>query len=189
MKAIRILRLVVVLAILCLAAAAVIWWSNSEEPSRVTMRQAKVSELREMAQLCTLDIYEEVPVRASIGKRHLFAKVTLEGSVYFDLEKIEQREMGDTLVVTLPKPTVEIQESTEKDAYSVIDTWNDNFLASSNFTTAEENSIKGRVKRGAIAMIERKGYVARAESEAVENMKRLLTTLLQRPVIVEISKK
>lgn len=84
----------------------------------------------------------------------------------------------------LPPEKVEILESTDKDSYIVIDTWNDRFMGSGSFTTAEENKIKEKVKQNAIKSIYRKGYVKRARAEAAENLTAMLSALTSKPVVV-----
>ena len=54
---------------------------------------------------------DEVALKDSINGKWLFARCRLNGRVGFDLEKLEFREKGDTLVVVLPPETVEIRES------------------------------------------------------------------------------
>lgn len=176
----------VIIAIVAVVCGIYIW-KSSPEVSHVRMRRATVAELKSMAELCTLEIHEEVPVRASIGPRHLFASESVNCSVLFDLEKAGQTERGDTLIVELPAPRLSVTESTDAGSYRIIDTWNDNFLGSSHFTTAEENALKARALKGIADMIVRKGYVARATEEAQANVKSMLEALLRRPVEVKVS--
>ena len=101
-----------------------------------------VTEIKQIVNLCTMEIHEEIPVKASIGHRHIFAKETLVGSIAFDLEKAKVEFSGDTISVILPPEKIELMESNEDGAYEVLDTWNDRLFASRHFTTAEENLIK-----------------------------------------------
>lgn len=160
-------------------AAGVIWlisWMRhgKEEIPPAQIEAARVIDVRPMVKLCSVEVYEDIPIKARIGKRHIFARTTLRGNISFDLEKTRSRWSGDTLVVTLPPEKVEIYESTESGAYKVIDTWNDQLLGSSNFTTAEENEIKRRVVAAWRDSIYARGYVKRARREAVANLKAML---------------
>lgn len=157
---------------------------SSRQSGDLTIDGAMVKEVESMVRLCSMDIYEETPVKATIGNRHLFGRITLKGSITFDLERIALRMSGDTLRVQLPPEKVEILESTDKDSYIVIDTWNDRFMGSGCFTTAEENKIKEKVKQNAIKSIYRKGYVKRARAEAAENLTAMLSALTSKPVVV-----
>ncbi len=157
---------------------------SSRQSGDLTIDGAMVKEVESMVRLCSMDIYEETPVKATIGNRHLFGRITLKGSITFDLERIALKMSGDTLRVQLPPEKVEILESTDKDSYIVIDTWNDRFMGSGSFTTAEENKIKKKVKQNAIKSIYRKGYVKRARAEAAENLTAMLSALISKPVVV-----
>lgn len=157
---------------------------SSQQSGDLTIDGAIVKEVESMVRLCSMDIYEETPVKATIGNRHLFGRITLKGSITFDLERIVLKMSGDTLRVQLPPEKVEILESTDKDSYIVIDTWNDRFMGSGSFTTAEENKIKEKVKQNAIKSIYRKGYVKRARAEAAENLTAMLSALTSKPVVV-----
>lgn len=155
-----------------------------QQSGDLTIDGAMVKGVESMVRLCSMDIYEETPVKATIGNRHLFGRITLKGSITFDLERIVLKMSGDTLRVQLPPEKVEILESTDKDSYIVIDTWNDRFMGSGSFTTAEENKIKEKVKQNAIKSIYRKGYVKRARAEAAENLTAMLSALTSKPVVV-----
>lgn len=157
---------------------------SSRQSGDLTIDGAIVKEVESMVRLCSMDIYEETPVKATIGNRHLFGRITLKGSITFDLERIALKMSGDTLRVQLPPEKVEILESTDKDSYIVIDIWNDRFMGSGSFTTAEENKIKEKVKQNAIKSIYRKGYVKRARAEAAENLTAMLSALTSKPVVV-----
>ena len=172
--------------ILLLAAAGVVGylWVTSPDASRVTIEKGKISDLRPMMQLCSVELFEEFPIKAHIGSRHFVAKARLNGSIAFDLDNIDMTESGDTLSVTLPREIVEVFESTEPGAYKVIDTWNDKLLGSANFTTAEENDIKSKFIASYRNSIYRRGLVRKARAEAAANLKQMLASLTGKTVIV-----
>ena len=181
---ILVLVLLAVVAAVCFVGVR--WWNDSPEAERVTLTPARISEVRPMVALSTVDIYEEMPLKGRIGKRHIVARVALEGSVSFDLEKIGLEDRGDTVVVTLPPATVTLRESTRPDSYRVIDTWNESFLGSANFTAAEENALKRRFMEAARRGVYRKGYVDEAENRARQSVERLLGASTGRPVEVRV---
>lgn len=184
MKVISILRLAVILCVLALIGGAAWMWKNSPEASRVKVREAVVSDLSPMARLCTLDIYEEVPVKGSVGKKHLVALAILKATVTFNLDGVVPEEDGDTLRLTLPPERVEVYESTDPEAYRVIDTWNDALLDNSKLTVVQENAIKAKVGENFRKSIYRKGYVRRARKEAVANLTAMLTGMTGKTVVV-----
>lgn len=184
MKIASILRSIALLGIVALIAAAALWWRQSSEASHISSHDALISDIRSMVRLCTLDIYEDMPIKGSIGSKHLFGRVTVKGSVSFDLEGSVISERHDTIFVTLPPEIIDIYESTDPDSYKVIDTWNDNFFGSEHFTTAEENAIKSLVRDNFRRKIYRKGYVRRARADAVANLTAMLSAATGKIAIV-----
>ncbi|MDE6409733.1 MAG: DUF4230 domain-containing protein [Muribaculaceae bacterium] len=175
MKTAKILKWATLLIAVIAVIGCVVWFTRPSEPVPVAkIEPARIIDVRPMVKLCSVEIYEEVPVKAKIGTRHLVARETLTGTISFDLEKIEQQWEGDTLVVTLPPEIVEVYESTDPGAYKVIDRWNDKILAGSNFTAAEENEIKRQVVEAWRDSIYSRGYVRRARTEAVKNLEAML---------------
>lgn len=184
----KVYAIIIILAVAAVAVAGFVTvrnWQSSPEPERVRLAPAKVSEIKSMVELSTVELYEELPLKGSIGKRHLVARVLMEGSVGFDLEKLKVSERGDTIVVTLPPARVTLRESTRPGAYTVIDTWNDEPFGSAQFTTAEENALKRRFTESAVRGVYRRGDVKRARAAAIESVTTLLSGATGRPVIVE----
>lgn len=178
----------VILAVVAVAVAgfwAVREWMTAPEVENVRLVPAKVSEIRSMVELSTVELYEELPLKASIGKRHLVARVVMEGSVGFDLDRLKVTERGDTIVVKLPPERVTLRESTRPGSYTVIDTWSDDPFGSAQFTTAEENALKRRFTESAVRGVYRRGDVRRARQSAAESVRTLLSGATGRPVVVE----
>lgn len=184
MKIFSTLRSLAILAAVILIGGLAAWWALSPKASNVTMHDAVISDISPMVRLCSVDIYEDLPIKASIGPRHIFARTTVNGSITFDLENLQIDQQGDTILVTLPRETVEIYESTEPGSYIVIDTWNDNIFGSDNITAVEENKIKAKVRENFRRKIYAKGYVKRARAEAVTNLSGMLSGLTGKTVIV-----
>lgn len=176
----------IVLAIAVLATIAIsIWHLTSPKADRVTLSPAKIENVKQMLRLSTVQLYEEVPVKGHVGKRHLVARLALEGSIDFDLDKLRIEENGDTVKVMLPPEIVTLRESTRPGSYVVIDTWNDNFFGSANITPKEENRMKEITIESAKKGIYTKGYVRKARADAARSLQSLLSaTLPDRTVVV-----
>lgn len=174
------LTLIVVLAVCGIIA----YFYFAPSRSRVTLHDATIKEVKDMARLCTVEIYEEVPVRGHVGQRHLVAREVLVGNISFDLEGLAMDSSSDTIRVTLPREIVEIRESTEPGLYTVIDNWNDSFMGDANITTAEENKMKQLTLDSFVKAVYAKGYVKRARAEAVANLTSLLSSMTGKPVVV-----
>lgn len=185
MKSVRIIIVSVIVILAVLSGCALYYmWKTSPDVSRSTIYDAKITDISPMLQLCSVEILEDVPIKASIGSRHLFASMAVKGSISFDIDDLEMEEKGDTLIVKLPREIVEIRESTEPGSYKVIDTWNDKLLGSSRFTTAEENLAKAKVRENYRRSLYKRGYVSRARKEATANLTNMLSAVTGRTVIV-----
>lgn len=185
MKNVRWVIIAMVVLVLLLAAGWLVYeWKTSPEVSRTTLQEARITDISPMLQLCSVEILEDLPVKASVGSRHIFAVMSVRGSISFDIDDLTLEGRGDTVFVTLPREIVDIRESTEPGSYKVIDTWNDRFLGSSRFTAAEENAAKAKVSENYRRSLYRRGYVARARKEAVANLSAMLGALTRKKVVV-----
>ena len=184
MKLLSILRLLVVLAVVGVIAYVAWLWHSSEEAERLHSFDATIRQVEAMARISAIELYDDIPIKANIGTRHLFARQTLTGSISFDLEKMRIEEQGDTIVVTLPPEIIEVYESTEPGSYQVVDTWNTKFLGSTQFSTAEENAIKRRVIENYRQSLYQRGIVSKARTQAAANIHALLTATTSRPVLI-----
>lgn len=164
------------------AVGAVAWYGN-RSGSTASVKETRMKEIREMVNLCTLEIMDEVALKDSINGKWLFARCRLNGRVGFDLEKLEFREKGDTLVVVLPPETVEIRESVSPGSYEVIDTWDDSLLGLGKLTAAEENALRRRQAARYRRMVYSRGYVSRARANAVATLTDLFS-LFDTPVVI-----
>lgn len=159
-------------------------WYDSPEASDITIESAKITDVKPLLRLCTVEIYDEVPIKAAIGPRHIFAKTSLNGSISFDLENISYDETPDTIRMILPREIIDIYESTDPGAYKVYDRWNDNLFGSSHFTATEENKIKMKVRDNYRKSIYRRGLVKRARKEATDALTDMLSSITGKTVIV-----
>nr|QIM10872.1 hypothetical protein Muribac1_0810 [uncultured Muribaculaceae bacterium] len=184
LKTALIIKLSLIALIAAAVAGVVFWWKSSPGVDRVTMENAKIKDITPMVRLLSTEFYEDVPLKASVGPRHFFGKMTVTGSIGFDLENVSQDMNGDTIIVALPREIITIRESTDPDSYRVIDTWTDKLFGSSNFTTAEVNQIKTKIIDSYRRKLYAEGTVTKARKEAVENLRRMLETVTRRPVIV-----
>lgn len=180
----KIIRYIIVLVVIAAGVVLAGWWYRSPKPSRVAVHEAKIADVVPMLKLCSVEIYDDVPIKGSIGSRHIFARAALNGSISFDLENVSMTDSGDTIRLTLPREIVEVYESTAPGSYLVIDTWNDNIFGSSKFSAAEENAVKRKVLDSYRRSIYRRGYVERARKEAVGNLTSMLSGLTGKTVIV-----
>ena len=183
----KIYSFIIILCILAAGAAIYYFWKASAARSTdVTIEPVRIVDLRPVVKLCTVEISEDIPVKGQIGRKHLFARQTLNGSISFDLESMRQEWRGDTLIVLLPEEKVEAFESTEPESYKVIDTWNETILGSANFTTAEENALKEKAREDWIARLYAKGVVDNARRDAVARLRGMLPNLARGKTVIVI---
>ena len=182
MKTLRIFGIVLLVAAVgCLVA---LWRTDAPDITPATLTPAKISEIRSMVQLCTLEVNEEIPVKGRIGKRHLVAKLALEGDVSFDIERLVTEMHADTLRVELPPEIITLREATWPDAYVVLDTWDERPLHKAHFTADEENKLKRMAIDNTARSLYANGAIRQARADAVASLTKLLTTLTDGPVLV-----
>lgn len=168
------------------AAAAWFLWPSDDSADDVDVQPARIADIRQMLSLCSTEIYEELPIRGHYGSKHLVAKATLTGSITFDLDRLRTDSLGDTIVIYLPPEHIELRESTEPGAYTVIDTWNERLLGD-GLTAREENAIKKRAMEMAENRIRARGHVARARTDAANTLARFTAAATGRPVRVIVN--
>lgn len=187
------LNITLILIIMVGAGAAALWHSlrrpaEGDTGTRIHgLSPARVSAIRDMVRLCTLDMYEEVAIKDTINGKGLFAVQCLNGTVSYDLTAVRIDSLApDTLRVTLPEEEVQWLESTEPEAYRVLDVWNDRMpLLRASLTTAEENELKLRASRRLESLARERGYIKRARTSAVASLRAMYSLLPDVTVIVE----
>lgn len=162
-----------------IALGYVIWICThpSAEPHYKT-DPAHVKAVKNMVELCTTDIHEEIPVKDSINGKWIVARQAVEGRIRFDVEKLRIESRGDTTIVYLPEERVDILENASPNAYEVLDTWDGrSTFFPRTLTAAEENALKTRWQSRIRKKIYARGYVVRARREAVTALTSLLTAM------------
>lgn len=180
-------KIIVSLLVVIIIAAAAVWIVRSlrtdAEPP-VKTYQSKIADVSKMAELCSVEIYTDIPLKESIGHKHIFARQTLEGNITFPIDSLRMEERGDTTFVWLPKEKVRLLESTAPKSFEIIDTWSDSFFVSGTLTAAEENRVKVQARDKAIKRLYADGTVSRARKEARVRLATMLNTIWQTPVAV-----
>ena len=178
------------LPLLLLAVLVFVGWQfyrYFQRPEEIEVLPSRPGDIKEMARLCSMEIYNEVSILDTVNSKVMFAVQKQSGSISFDLENIQIDDSGDTIRIVLPREIVEVYESNEKNAWEVIDTKAIGpmaFLRSNKFTTAEENRVKSKIKAKAIRRLYSNGTIRQARKDAVENLTRLMEGVYRKPVIV-----
>ena len=184
-KIIKIILSIAVIVILALAG----WqaYRYFQRPEEIEVLPSRPGDVKEMVRLCSMEIYNEVPVLDTVNAKVIFAVQKQNGSISFDVENLKVDETSDTIMIQLPREIVEVYESTEKDSWQVIDTKAIGpmaILRSDKLTLEEENRVKAKLKSKAIKRLYANGSVRKARKDAVENLTRLMEAFYRRPVIV-----
>ncbi len=162
-------------------------YQRTHQGDEVEILPAKAGVAEEMARLCSIEIYNEVPVLDTVNSKVIFAVQKQSGNISFDIDNLKVQDSGDTVRVILPREIVEIYESTEKDSWQVIDTkaiGPMSILRSDKMSVAEENRVKQKAKAKAIARLYSNGTVRKARRDGAENLKRLLEPVYRKSVVV-----
>ena len=176
------------MAVVAVVAGAGLYLWLRPHKEEVTVDPGKISGVKELVQLCAVDIYREVPVLDTINDKVIFAVQKQQGSISFDIENLNIDWEQDTVNVTLPKEIVEIYESTEDNSWEVIDTKHIGFLGAirqDRLTAQEENAVKAKLRKRSVEELYSNGTVARARKEAASNLEDMLRSLLRKEVRVK----
>ena len=188
MKRLLYLRLILTVVIVAaLVAGVIIVWrsiTRTDSGPEVYVRPAVISDIRDMARLCTVEIYSELPVQDTIDNKVIVAVQKQHGTVSFDMEKLDIDTSGDTVRAILPPEIVELYESTDDNAYKVVDTKGLGLLSSDRLTNEQDNRFKERLRARSIERLYRDGVVANARKEARRQLAHLLSNAYRRTVVV-----
>lgn len=179
----------IVLLIFAVALAFFGWqlYRYFQRPDEIEVLPSKPGDVKEMARLCSMEIYNEVSVLDTVNYKVIFAVQKQSGSITFDMENLKIDDSGDTVRIVLPREIVEVYEANEKNAWEVIDTKAIGpmaFLRSHKLTSAEENRVKSKLKTKAIKRLYANGTILQARKDAKEYLTRLMEGIYRKPVIV-----
>ncbi len=161
-----------------------------QRPEEIEVLPSKPGDVKEMARLCSMEIYNEVSVLDTVNYKVIFAVQKQSGNITFDMENLKIDDTGDTVRIVLPREIVEVYEANEKNAWEVIDTKAIGpmaFIRSNKITAAEENRVKSKLKSKAIKRLYANGTIRQARKDATENLTRLMEGIYRKPVVVSDS--
>lgn len=184
-KSLKYIIPVIILAILTFVGWQV--YRYFQRPEEIEVFPSRPGDVKEMVRLCSMEIYNEVPVQDTVNFKVMFAIQKQSGSITFDVENLMVDDSGDTVRIQLPREIVEIYESKEKNAWQVIDTKAIGpmaFLRNDKFSLEEENRVKAKLKSISIARLYSNGTVRQARKDAVDNLTRLMEAAYRKTVIV-----
>lgn len=175
----------ITLAAIAAVAIILFFWLGAPKKS-IEIGKGQISDVNTMAQLCTVDLYNEVPVLDTINSKVLFAVQKQRGSVSFDLENMQVNTDGDTVKIVLSPEIVEINEATEDNSWQVIDSKSIslNPFATDKLTDEEESQLKAKIKSNSKKVLYHNGTIERARAEGVRNLQTLMTKVYHKPVVV-----
>lgn len=179
-----------IIPLILAAAIAFLGWQlyrYMQRPEEIEVLPSKPGDVKEMARLCSMEIYNEMSVLDTVNSKVIFAVQKQSGSISFDMENLQVDDSGDTVKIILPREIVDIYESDEKNAWEVIDTKAIGpmaFLRSNKLSSAEENRVKSKLKSKAIRRLYSNGTVKQARKDAVENLTPMMEGVYRKPVII-----
>lgn len=181
-------KIAVIIAVVCCVVALGVYIVNrvkSANPDKTyEVAEGKVADVKQLAELCTVEIYSEVPVLDTINDKVLFGVQKQRGSVSFDLEKLQVDAQGDTVFVTLSPEIIRLEEATDSNSWEVIDTKSLKLMRSGRLTAEEDNMVKSHIKSKSVRELYKNGTVKRARTEACANLRALYSRIYKKPVVV-----
>lgn len=184
-KALKYIISFLIIAVLAFAGWQTYRYFHKQE--EIEVLPSRPGNVKEMARLCSMEIYNEVPVLDTVNYKVIFAVQKQRGSITFDMERLQINDSGDTVRIVLPPEIVEVYESNEKDSWQVIDTKAIGpmaFIRSNKFSAAEENRVKNKLKDKAIKRLYSNGTIRQARKDAIGNLTRLMESVYRKPVVV-----
>lgn len=181
------IKTIIIVAATIIAAIALYFVFSAPKSSDIDVEKGHVNSIKTMAQLCTMEIYSEVPVLDTINNKVICAIQKQKGSIAFDLEKMQIDATGDTVKAIMPAEVVTIGEATDDNSWEVVDSKAIGPLAmlhTDKLTIEEENQVKARTGNKAKKRLYRNGTVKRARIEGAQSIKNILEKLYQKPVTV-----
>jgi len=185
MKRVKTLLLIVI-GIILLILISVSIYKQMNKPSFSTF-PAKVNEIKQAVKLSTLDITTDEIYKDTINYKGVVLKVQARVYISFDIEHIPMIEQGDTLIIQLPRETIDIYESSHN-GYQVLDVWDIRFpenWVDTPLSSSEENAIKRKLKQQIENQMYEKGYVKRARENAVNSLSVLFSKFKDHIIIMD----
>lgn len=180
----------ILIPLIILTALAIFGWQlyrHFQPAEEIEVFPTRAGDVEQMVRLCSMEIYNEVPVLDTVNSKVMFAIQKQNGTISFDVENINIDDSGDTVKIQLPREIVEVFESTEKDSWQVIDTraiGPMSIFNSDNFSIQEENRVKAKLQANSVKRLYANGTVRQARKDAVDNLTRLMQSVYRKPVIV-----
>ncbi len=171
--------LVVITFIAVVAYILVIYPQDS-----VTVSKGKINKVKTMVELCSIDFYNEVPIKDTISNWVLFGKQKQRGSISFDLENLQINSDGDTVKIVLPPELIEIMEATDDNSWESVDSKDLRKLCWEEAPTELWNMAKRNALENSKKLLYDSGTVERARSEGAQSLQMLMEKVYRKPVVV-----
>ncbi|MGM9802684.1 MAG: hypothetical protein ACI308_00750 [Muribaculaceae bacterium] len=161
---------------LVLVFIAMLIYHNYCEKNRKTGYDTKIENVKTMASHNALEIVDETIYKDTIDNIVEVYSVKARITVQYDLEKMQYRFDGDTLVVELPKENI---EAYQLDRRLLDEYFADNKLRlkSPNITAEQSSEIEKRMKVFITTSMVNQDHIKRARSNELSNMVRLLKAI------------
>lgn len=152
--------------------------------NNVTVSKGQINKIKTMVELCTIDFYNEVPVKDTIANWVLFGKQKQRGSISFDLENMQINSEGDTVKIVLPPELIEIMEATDDNSWESVDSKDLRMLRWADAPAELWNLAKKNALENSTKLLYDNGTVERARSEGAQSLQMLMEKVYRKPVVV-----
>lgn len=180
------MKLIIKIAIAAIAvgAAFLIYLFCFSSNKKILVGKGEINKIDTMAELCTIDFCNEVPIIDTVGNWECFGKQKQRGSISFDIEHLQIDTDGDTVKIILPAENIEIMESTDKEAWKSIDSKDLRFGRWEKASPEVWNEVKKNAMSKSKKALYTAGIVERARKEGAENLQLLMEKVYRKPVKV-----
>lgn len=179
----KIIKPVICLVVIAFIAVAAYLFFIYPQNS-VTVSKGKINKVKTMVELCSIDFYNEVPVKDTISNWVLFGKQKQRGNISFDLENLQINSDGDTVRIVLPPELIEIMEATDDNSWESMDSKDLRNLRWADAPTELWNMAKKNALENSKKLLYDNGTVERARAEGAQSLQMLMEKVYRKPVVV-----
>lgn len=169
------------------AIFCILFFTLYKPKMELEISEGRIKEIKTMVQLCSVDIYNEVPILDTINNRVMFAVQKQRGSISFDLEKLEIKNEKDSVFIYLSPEIIELNEATVPESWKVIDTKAIGALSlfrKDDMPEEDEKILKSKIKDHSVKQLYNIGIIEKARADGALTLKGLMEKVYKKPVVV-----
>lgn len=175
----RKLIIILIIGLTILLSAALLYNYYFAKPKSPTILLSASNDVKEIVRLTSLEGERIVPVTYKKNGIGAFGIGHYNTRISFDIEKIEDSIVGDTLFIRLPEPQIKILEN-QQNGFRVLDVWGENIftrIQGPHLSVDAENEMKRNAITALQSELRKDGSVQRAKEQATEMILKMFSLM------------